>query len=119
MRRTTIREMRERELKTLVSFKTDKPKAEDWAEAKRLMNSYYRLCGLSRKNAYLQNDEKTCDSNYAKVNELREMAWHARLNEEFEKTYGLQLVYLAYYPSIGIKEKHGGFHEKVEHYFYE
>lgn len=114
----TIHEQRERELRNLVLFKTDNPTDDDIAEARTLMNSYYRLCGLSERNMYLANDERTANSSYTKKSEDRESRWCARLNDQFAKLYGLNLVYCGYYPRIGIKYEGGGFSQKVSTFFY-
>lgn len=119
MARMTIAQMRKKELDRLVSYKTDDPKEEDYAEARRLMNSFYRLCGLCETNLYLANNERTCDSTYTKESEEREMKWSKRLSDEFQKIYGLQLFYAGYYPSIGIKYKDtGACSEKISTFFY-
>ena len=46
MRQKTIHELREKELKVLVSFNPELGAAH----ARKLMNSFYRLCGLSWQN---------------------------------------------------------------------
>lgn len=115
---STIHEQRERELRNLVLFKTDNPTDDDIAEARTLMNSYYRLYGLSEHNMYLANDERTANSSYTKKSEDRESRWCARLNDQFAKLYGLNLVYCGYYPRIGIEYEGGGFSQKVSTFFY-
>lgn len=114
----TIAECRERELKNLVSFKTDNPGAADFAEARTIMNSFYRLCGLCETNLYLANDARTCNSTYTKRSEEKEYKWYSRLNKQFNSIYGLSLVYCGYCPSIGTKSASGGFSEKIHRYFY-
>ena len=114
----TIAEKRKIELDRLVAFRTDNPTEEDRKEAKRLMNSYYRLCGLSETNLYRANNEHTCDSRYTKESEDRELRWYKRLRNEFEKYCGLTLFYACYHPSIGTKDEHGGVETKVYAYFY-
>lgn len=49
MKKLTIAELREKEIEILVGFKTDNPTEVDYREARRNMNSFYRLCGLSEK----------------------------------------------------------------------
>lgn len=51
--------------------------------------------------------------------EERESNWYNRLNQVFTTVYGLQLVYFGYCPTIGSKDVHGGFSEKVTRYFYQ
>lgn len=119
-RKPSVRELREREIRKLVSFKTSDPTPEDFAEAVRLMNSFYRLCGLCERNLYLANEERTCNLKSTKESEDRESRWSDRLNREFKDTYGLQLVYCGYMPSIGVVyEPGGGFSEKITRWFYE
>ena len=120
MAKQTIAQLREREIEKLVSFKTNDPTEADFAEARRLMNSFYRLCGLSETNLYLANDERTCNSKYTLKSEERESKWHERLNKQFQEIYGLCLVYCGYAPSSGVRcYPGGGFSEKIERHFYQ
>lgn len=118
MARMTVAQLRERELDRLVEYKTKNPTDEDYDEARRNMNSYYRLCGLSERNLEMQNNPILCNTGRAARSEYKEMEWHKRLNRTFEDTYGLSLVYCGYHPSIGITDKNGGFFEKISTYFY-
>lgn len=118
MKKSTIAELREKELKTLVAFKTVNPTEADYQEARKNINSFYRLCGLCETNLYLANDEKRCNSRYTQESEERESKWFERLNKVFSDTYGLKLVYCGYCPSIGTVDENGGFYEKVNRYFY-
>lgn len=119
MRKMTIAEMREKELSRLVAYKTATPTEADYTEARRTMNSFYRLCGLCERNLYLANDERTYNRESTRRSEERESNWYNRLNQVFTTVYGLQLVYCGYCPSIGVKDVHGGFTEKVSRYFYQ
>ena len=119
MRKPTISELRERELSRLVSYKTDTPIQADFDEARRLMNSYYRLCGLSERNLYLTNNERTCNSRSTKQSEDREDKWWRRLDAEFDRIYNLRLVYCGYMPSIVKVLDHGGVSTAVSTFFYE
>lgn len=119
MARMTIAQLRERELKRLVEFKTDSPTNEDYREARRMMNSFYRLCGLCERNLYLTNDSGTANRKSTHSSESREDRWHKRLDKEFYDTYGLRLVYCGYCPSIGVVLDKGGFSEKISRYFYD
>ena len=134
MAKWTTAQLREKELKRLVSFKTDDPTEADFAEARRNMNSYYRLCGLAETNLYLANDERTCNRESTKRSEEqkpkaqiapkvrrseeRESKWYNRLDKTFNDTYGLRLVYCGYFPSIGTLDERGGFSGKISTYFY-
>ena len=117
--RMTIAQLRERELDRLLKFKTETPTEDDRREARRNMNSFYRLCGLAERNLYLANEERTCNLRSTAQSEEREMAWHKRLDKIFADTYGLHLVYCGYMPSIGTRDEHGAFYEKVTRYFYD
>ena len=119
-RKPSVRELREREILKLASFKTEKPTQQDIEEARSLMNSFYRLCGLCETNLYLANEERTCDLKSTKESEDRQDKWSSRLDKAFKDTYGLRLVYCGYMPSIGVVyEPGGGFSEKITRWFYE
>ena len=119
-RKPSVKELREREILRLVSFKTDHPTPEDFAEARSLMNSFYRLCGLCEKNLYLANEERTCNLKSTQASEDRQSMWSDRLDKAFKDIYGLRLVYCGYMPSIGVVyEPCGGFSEKITRWFYE
>lgn len=119
-RKMTIAEHREKELETLVSFKTDRPTEEDYNEARRIMNSFYRLCGLDWRVAELVNDSRTCDKWSTKQAEKRAYDWYMRLDKEFSRVYGLRLTYCGVCPSIGIiSPGTGAFFEKITRFFYD
>ena len=118
MARMTIVQLREREVNRLAHFKTAEPTDADYEEARKNMNSFYRLCGLCETNLYLSNDERTANRASTHASEEREERWHKRLDGIFKNTYGLRLVYCGYCPSIGVKHEHGGFSEKINRYFY-
>lgn len=113
----TIREMREKELERLVAFKTENPTEQDFAEARKLMNSFYRLCGLEDTNLYLVNDERTCNLPSTAKSEEKAERWRRRLNKELQK-YGLRLFYAGHIPSIGTVDEHGACSEKISRFFY-
>ena len=118
MRKLTVAELRRNELNNLVKFKTENPTLEDYKEARINMNSFYRLCGLCERNLYLENNENTCNRKSTEKSEEREEKWFARLNKIFSETYGLNLVYCGYCPSIGTINENGGFSEKITRHFY-
>ena len=118
MARMTIAQLREKELDRLVRFKTDSPVESDYEEARKIMNSFYRLCGLCETNLYLANDERRCNTRYTKASEGKEDKWYRRLDKTFHDTYGLNLCYCGYAPSIGVKCENGGFAEKITRWFY-
>lgn len=119
MAKKTIAQLREIEVERLAHYKSDNPTEEDYAEAKRNMNSFYRLCGLDETNLYLSNNERTCNSSYTKASEDKAYKWWQRLDKVFNDTYGLRLVYCGYMPSIGVKSESGGFAEKINRWFYD
>ena len=114
----TIAEMRAKEVRRLAEYRNPDPTAEDLAEAKRLMNSFYRLCGLAETNLYLANIHELYNPKTLEVSEEKESRWHKRLDAEFYNFCGLRLVYLGYCPSIGTINENGGFAEKVSRFFY-
>lgn len=119
MRQPTIAQRREREIPKLVAFKTASPTREDFQEARTMMNSFYRLCGLAERNLYLANEERTCNLASTKRSEEREHKWWSRLDAAFQNTYGLNLVYCGYMPSIVSHCEHGGVKEEIQRFFYE
>lgn len=119
MARMTIAQLREREVERLAKFKTENPTTEDINNARKIMNSFYRLCGLCETNLYLANDERTYNKASTKRSEEREAQWVKRLDKWLEP-YGLQLFYSGYCPSIGVVDKsNGGCSEKINRWFYE
>ena len=119
MRKLTIAQQRERELQRLVGYKTSNPSASDINEARRLMNSLYRLCGLCEKNLWLENTERTCNLKSTQASEERERRWWQRLDKDFKEIYGLRLVYCGYMPSVVKECEHGGVSNAVSLFFYE
>ena len=119
MRKPTIAELREREIPKLVSYKTNTPCEADFEEARHLMRSFYRLCGLCERNLYLTNSETTHDKPWVIASEEKEDRWWRRLDEQFNKLYGLHLVYCGFMPSIVKRCEHGGVAEKIYRYFYD
>lgn len=118
MSKMTIAQLREKEVERLARFKDSEPTEQNITDARKIMNSFYRLCGLCTTNLYLANDARTCNRQSTKDSEEREERWVKRLNEQL-KPYGLQLFYCGYCPSIGIVEKpHGGCVEKITRWFY-
>ena len=110
----TVKQLRDKQLEKLNVVNPN----VDERTTSYLMNSYYRLVGLSRTNLYLQNDERICNSEYAHKSELKEYNWFSRLKRMFYENYGLTLMYISYYPVIGFKDKNGGFKQIIEVYFY-
>ena len=112
----SISEMRLQDVYSLASM--EKTDADAVETARRLMNSYYRLCALCERNLYLENDERTANRESTHESVKRERRWWYRLNAEFTKHYGLTLVYCGYYPSICKKNEHGGVSDVIYAHFY-
>ena len=115
MDKLTIAERREKELNILVTYKTNDPMPADYNEARKIMNSYYRLCGLSNKNLILTNNENTCNRASTHESEERESKWFKRLKKTFKDIYGLDLFYVSWYPLIGTKDTENGSVQELVH----
>ena len=114
----TIAQMRAAEVRRLARYHRADFGEDDVREARRLMNSFYRLCGLAERNLYLANDERTVNRSSTKASEDREYRWYKRLSAEFMAFAGLELAYCGYMPSIGLQLSTGGFSERITRYFY-
>lgn len=120
MARLTIAQLREREVEKLARFHSEAYTEKDMDTARRLMNSFYRLCGLCERNLYLANDERTCNRASTKASEDRESKWTARLSRQFKEFAGLELFYSGYCPSIGIIHRpSGACYERINRWFYQ
>lgn len=116
MAKMTIAQLREREVERLAEMSETK----DLAEAKRLMNAFYRLCGIDDRLCYLENDWRTVNSPYTK--KLAEQSYnrYQKLKKRFEDFCGLTLFYNSWLPSIGTKDPvTGSVCQKISRYFYE
>lgn len=118
MAKMTIAQMREKEVIKLATLENAEPTEQNIRTAQRLMNSFYRLCGLCETNLYLSNNGRTATTRRTAESEAREDKWFARLNKEFNNRYGLQLYYCGFCPSIGHDYEHGGCVEIINRYFY-
>lgn len=118
MARLTIAEKRERELGRLVQYKTATPTAEDFKQARRMMNSFYRLCGLCERESILSNTWPDANTRRVKAMGDRMMKWSARLDAEFQEVYGLQLDYCGHIPHI-VKQGDRGGADAVQRFFYD
>jgi len=115
----SIRELREREANRLAAYHDANYTAADLEYARKLMRSFYRLCGLAETNLYLANDSRTCNRQSTKDSEERERRWANRLSNQFKAFAGLELCYCGYAPSIGVKHvPSGAFSEKIALWFY-
>lgn len=91
---TTISNYR---LKALERF--DDSYINDWRTANYIINSYYRLCGLSTTLLYRDNDAYLHDKPYTNELHNKEDRWVIRLNKALQP-YGLKLRFFSWLPSI-------------------
>ena len=120
MARMTIAQLREKEVERLARYKTDEPTEDDIKEARRCMNSFYRLCGIDERLLYLENDARFCDKPYTKRLDEKRDKWHKRLDKQFHDLYGLNLVYCGYCPSIVVKYPDSSVSgDKITRWFYQ
>ena len=119
MPKKTIAEMRAEEVVKLAKFKTATPTEADIQEARRNMNSFYRLAALDWRVSELENDPWTANRYSTKREAERAYNWFIRLDKVFSETYGLRIEYGGPLPSIGVTLPGGGFAEKISRYFYE
>lgn len=110
MANLTIKEMRENEL---VNFSTNYN--IEINEARTLVNSFYRFCGLEETLLYRENDEKLCNSNYTKTLQNKEERWIKRLQNNLSK-YNLKMIWFGYLPTIC---EDGTTKTALNRYFYE
>lgn len=96
--RMTIAQKRWAEVEKLARIKNPEPTEADIREASRNMNSLYRLIGLSERNVYLSNTERTANLRSTAESEDREYRWSRRLAKTFRDTYGLDLMWPGIYP---------------------
>ena len=118
MARLTIAQMRERELGRLVRYKTDNPTEADYQQARRMMNSFYRLCGLCDREAELSNTWPDANTKRVKAMGERMMKWIDRLDAEFQEVYGLQFDFCGHLPHI-VKQGNRGGADAVQRFFYD
>lgn len=114
MNKMSIAELRSREVYKLAGMNIKDNMNTAIAEATKLMNSFYRFCGLEERLLYLVNSEKTCNSRYVVSLEVKAEKWRERLQAAF-KPYGLMLVWYGYLPTI---TDHKGGNEVINTYFY-
>ena len=76
----------------------------DIDKASYIINSYYRLCGLSNTLLYRDNDERLYNSHYTRSLHDKEDRHVERLNKVLSE-YGLTLIFFSWLPSICIKDE--------------
>jgi len=111
-------QLRQYDLEKLAHFASKEPTDQEMAMAKRLMNSFYRLCRLAERNLYLATEEHTCNLKSTAASERREMAWADKLSAELKSFCGLEIVYLSWCPSIGRTVEHGGIKQDFHAWMY-
>lgn len=119
MRKPTVAEMREKDVLRLAE-RTTEPEAIE--KARKALNSYYRLAGLSERLFYINNSERAytrCfNSGVLADMEAQEDRWIKRLNE-YLKPFGLAVVFTGIYPSIVRKGERNCIEEVFTYgYFY-
>lgn len=100
MAKMTIAQQRERAVYQLAQRKNPTPTEQDLQDARKTMNSFYRLCGLDEQLLYLENDERFCDRASTHEKAAKRDRWLDRLNAIFQKEYNARLVYFGYCPTI-------------------
>lgn len=94
MARMTIAQQREKAVYQLAQRKNPTPTEQDLQDARKTMNSFYRLCGLDEQLLYLENDERFHEK------AAKRERWFERLNNVFKSEYNACLVYFGYCPTI-------------------
>ncbi len=97
MKKLTIAERRERELKYAAN-EYNIPREE----LKHIMNRFYRLNGSLDRLSYLENDSKTCNRRSTKKLSESTDRKSEKLNADLEK-YGLCLDYFSHLATICVK----------------
>lgn len=103
MAKKTIAQLRENAVYQLAKRKAAEPTEQDIANARRTMNSFYRLCGLDEQLLYLENDERMYGRPSTKEKSEKRDRWYERLNKIFQTEYDAQLEYFGYCPTICAK----------------
>lgn len=120
MRKWTIAELRERDVERLAK-RSAKEGME--AEARKALNSYYRLAAFSIYKFEIENNERSytraLKSGYLAAMEEREERWIARLNE-YLKPFNCEVTWTGLYPSLVVFGKYHRIDEVVTNgYFYD
>ena len=110
MRKLTIAEQREREIR----FAKEKYNIP-YDELKHLMNRFYRLNGDLERLSYLENDSNTCNRRSTKELSESTNRRSEKLSADFEK-YGLCLDYFSHLATICEK---GTTRTAIETFYYE
>lgn len=98
MKKLTIAEKREWAIDRLVTRKAY-PTTADWNQARKIMNSYYRLVGLCGRLLALDNTNSVYNAKESESMSKRASAWFDRLNKQFAE-FDAELTYFGWYPDI-------------------
>lgn len=104
MAKMTIAQQREKAVYQLAQRKNLTPTEQDIQDARRTMNSFYRLCGLDEQLLYLENDEQTHDKPYTLEKAAKRDKWFDRLNTIFKKI--IMLVWCISGTVLPLRERH-------------
>lgn len=119
-RKPTIAELRDREVYHLAKYKNPDPTPADLDEARRNMNSFYRLCALGDRVAELSNNARTCNRWSTMREADREYKWFLRLDETFRTVYGLEIHSAGpVYCIAQTVNECGAIAERIATYFYD
>lgn len=94
MAKQTIAQTRERALENFNSQYIN-----NLDTAKNLVNRFYRLSGICNRLLYVENDEKRCNSRYARELHAQCDKAEKKLNDDLQK-YGLSIRYFSWLPAI-------------------
>lgn len=94
MRKLTVAEMREKEVRN-----ASEKYGIEYKELKTMMSRYYRLCGAYERLLYLENDERTCNNRCTQQLSEQTENRYFKLNNDFKK-YGLEMKFFGYVPTI-------------------
>lgn len=105
----TIAEQRQKEL-----LRFSEHYGIELSKAAKLVNSFYRFCGLEETLLYRENDAKACNSSYTKELQKKEENWINRLQKDLS-CYNLKMIWFGYLPTICEKDTTN---TALERYFY-
>lgn len=118
MKRKSIAERRAEAIYALAKRKTENPSTQDITDARRVMNSFYRLCGLTDRLLILENEEETCNLRSTRQMDARRQAWYDRLKGIFEAEYNATFICYGYLPTIcEVDEKGRGKDLEIRHFY--
>lgn len=117
MAKNNVAELRREAVYHLASRKDGAPIGREMAHARRVMNSYYRLCGLINNRNWHDSFDTPYHRECATEMTDRIDKWYDRLNTEFAE-YGACLVQFGVIPCICERDEHGAPHDLHLRFFY-